>query len=69
MTPAQARIARAIYASGGAMTAVEIAGAISWSHDDVIRDLHALQDSGDVLMRNGLYRVSELYKSRCGVGA
>lgn len=67
MTPAQAAICAAIRTTPGVMTAPEIAAAVNRPVEDVTADLHALQDTADVRLRNGFYNVTPLHWSKCGV--
>ena len=49
---------------GQRCTAAEIAAGIGADPDAVQAELHAMDDAGEVLMRCGLYRLSEAAKRR-----
>jgi hypothetical protein len=67
MTPLQSRIMDRLRGSRYVQTAAELAEALREPREDVTEALHGLQDTSDVLMRNGFYRASPLHWARYGV--
>jgi len=67
MTLLQQNILRALR-QANALTASEIARDIEAHRDQVQAALHAMDDAGQVIMRNGFYRLAEAARQAKGTG-
>lgn len=61
MTPLQQNILR-VLRQANALTTAEVAMAVTAHREPVQAALHQLDDAGQVMMRNGFYRIAEAAK-------